>query len=783
MKTKTLLLIDAHSILHRTYHALPPLSSPDGTPTGALYGTMRIVLRILEEYNPDYVVAAFDRPEPTFRKQEYKEYKAHRPPTDEDLISQLIEARTLFNILGIALCDAPGFEADDIIGTLASKYSDELSVVIFTGDLDSLQLVSDKISVESFKKGASETIRYTPEKVYERLGVRPEQVPDLKGLTGDASDNIPGVRGVGPKTATALLSEYETLEDFFRGTCTEKKFEKIYGEKDVALISKKLATIRRDVPISMTKEDFVLKKNNEAISEYAKKMGFSSILKKKEPQRLFDISQGAETTKEIAPPQMINGVWTGYDLKEYLKKRNGEFLCFDIKIAAWLLDPDKNTSFETIAETYQTRDFGELKNILEKKMKLEGVFSIFSEIEIPILPVLSEMEKIGIFMDEKKLVLLKHEIEKEKILVEKLIFSETGEEFNIASPIQVSHVLFEKMGIKTKKKKKTKTGMSSTSESALSELKRDNPVVSYVLKYREHSKILSTYVDPLLDRIKEGDGTIRTSFIQTGTATGRFSSEKPNLQNIPQDSEWATPLRDCFVARKGKSFVSFDYSQLELRILAHLSQDEKLKDAFFKKRDVHTITAASVFGVEEKDVVPAMRRIAKTLNFGVIYGMGPRAFSEESGITLEEAKHFINEYFSDFSRVSAWREEIKSETKNGIIRNQNGRLRRFPSWKNSPKWASEFERAAINMPIQSLEADILKIAMEKSFVFIEPYRKIQKANLILTIHDELIFEISDDILNEITSPIKKIMEESYPLSVPLVVDTKTGKTLGSMKKE
>lgn len=781
---KKFLLIDAHSILHRMYHAIPPLSAPDGTPTNALYGTARAIIKILEEHTPDYIAAAFDRPEPTFRKKEYDAYKAHRPPAHENLISQLIEARKLFHSLGIAVCEKAGFEADDIIGTIASKYADTLDIIIFTGDLDSLQLVSEKISVESFKKGVSETVRYTPEKVMERFGVPPERLPDFKGLTGDPSDNIPGVRGVGPKTASEILSKYETLEKFFGSADAKQKYQKIWEEKEIALLSKKLATIRRDVPIDAKLDSFALAKNERKFSEYAEKMGFLSIIKKREPQRLFGktFDEKKDPLPIPDPKRRRDGTLAGYDMKEYVKKTGARGPYFDIHIAAWLLDPDKNPTFDEISEKFGTRDPEILADFLSEAMEKEGVMRVFSEIEMPIIPVLAEMEQKGILVDEAALMALKKDLEKERERAERDIFLEAGERFNILSPSQVSDILFEKLKIKNKKRKRTKTGMQSTSERALSGLKRDYPIVSSILKYREYSKIVSTYVDPLIEHAKSNGGVIRTSFLQFGTATGRFSSEKPNLQNIPQNSEWATPLRNCFVAREGKTFVSFDYSQLEIRILAHLSRDKKLTKVFLEGKDVHAATAANIFNIRENEVVPAMRRLAKTLNFGVIYGMGARAFSEESGITLEEAKKFIDEYFLDFPDVSLWREKTKEEARSGIVRNENGRIRRFPLRIKNPKGASEFERAAINMPIQSLGADILKVAMRTCFDSLITHKQNKGASMLLTIHDELIFEISDAILNETIPLIKKTMEESTLLSVPLVVDVRAGKKLGSMEK-
>lgn len=777
---KTLLLIDAHSIIHRAYHALPPLTSPDGTPTGALYGVARILSKILSEKKPDYIAAAFDRPGPTFRKKEYPEYKAHRPPADDALISQLIEARTLFKMFGIASFEKEGFEADDIIGTLTEKFSKYVRILILTGDLDSLQLISENVSVETFKKGVSETMTYDTAAVISRFGILPKQVPDMKGLAGDPSDNIPGVKGVGPKTASLLLNKFQTIEEFFKSDDQEKKFVLIRTHKDDALLSKRLATIRRDVPISVSIEELLIQQDPDMHAEYMKTLGFSSLLKgnaraEHDPTSAQKMSQ---TTLDVivSKPKKIDGVLVGNHIKEYIKTHKVDGTLFDIDVAAWLLNPERKN------EHYNYTTHEEAYRSLEKKMKDLGVFGVFEKIEMPIIPALASMEKTGICVDEKNLLALQKDIIIDTTRIEGRIYEIAGETFNPNSPQQVSKILFEKLMVGGGRKKKTKTGMNSTSERALAGLRKEHEIIERILEYRENMKILSTYVDPLIQLSKESGGIIRTSFIQTGTATGRFSSEKPNLQNIPQESKWAKSLRDCFIARKGKNLVSFDYSQLELRILAHVSEDDLLRAAFIQNKDIHTLTAKNVFNVNEHDVTPQMRRVAKTLNFGVIYGMGPRAFSEESGISIDEAKKFINEYFEDFSIVNTWRTRIKELVeKEGYVKNENGRIRYFLYSKKNPRAAAEFERAAINMPIQSLEADIIKIAIRDVFALIERDYK-ETCSLLLTIHDELILEISNDILKEATARIKAIMESAYTLSVPLVVEAKKGERWGSMEK-
>ncbi len=769
------LLIDANSIIHRAYHALPPLTAPDGHPTGALYGVARILSKIIAEKNPTYAAAAFDRPEPTFRKKEFGDYKGQRPQTPDDLAVQIREAKNLFKMSGIKTFDYAGFEADDIIGTLAKKFSKNVQVLILTGDLDSLQLVSKDISVETFKKGVSETITYTPEKVVERFGVLPEQITDYKGLVGDPSDNIPGVRGTGPKTASALISKYGSVENIMKERTPDSKIKNIQDQQNSAIASKKLATIDCNVPINTALAEMTVNRNMDELENYFAKFGFTTLIKNKKTAGIFKTEE--KTAEEI------DGITVGYDLKSLAKTTPIKEPLFDIKIAYWLINSDeRNGSIDEIFDKFcgNEKDLKSAYKGLKTAMSEAGLIDVFNKIEMPLIPVLSSMEKTGISVEKDKLEKLETLILIETEKIAKNIYKLAGETFNINSPAQVSRILFNKLGIQPEKKKKNKTGALSTAESALSELKEKHEIVGLILEYRENMKMVSTYIKPLMEFSENGNGIIHTTYIQTGTTTGRLSSEKPNLQNIPQESKWAKPIRECFISRDGVSFVSFDYSQLELRILAHISGDQKMKQAFFEGKDIHTTTAANIFNIPENEVTPAMRRIAKTINFGVAYGMGPRSFSRESGLSFEEANKFIGEYFSDFPALKEWKTNIEKEAvKNMIIRNENGRIRSFPRTKNQ-RILSEIERAAVNMPIQSLEADILKIAMRECFNIISKNKS--GSSLILTIHDELIFEIPDDILESETAIFKKTMENCHKISVPLVVDVKKGKTLGDMQK-
>ncbi len=788
-KMKRVLLIDAHSLIHRSFHALPPLVSKNGEPTGALYGTANTLLRVLKEKSPDYAVAAFDRPEPTFRKKEFEEYKANRPKAPDELVSQIKKSRELFTKFGIYTCEAPGYEGDDIIGTFARIFTEQKGffVTILTGDLDTLQLVRDGfVEVETFKKGVGETLIYNEEGVYAKFGVPPSRIRDYKGLVGDQSDNIPGVPGVGPKTASLIISRYGTLENAFEQTSLleDQKMKKIGGYKDIALMSKKLATIEDCVPIEI--EDLEKTKYTPPdlgeLKKYFLDLNFESLA-----QRIVEKEKKVVEKDELGGVYERDGIVVSYDIKEKIK--NGEIKkgdlkngFFDIKIAAWLCNPDeKDFSLDSIY-----RRFGKNNDIylsLKKEISELGLERVFYEIETPIIPILAEMELLGICVNISELSQLEEKIKKDLRNLEKEIFLMSGAPFNINSPQQVSDVLFSKLKIRGKKKK-TKTGMSSTAESVLSELRDEHPIIGKILEYRDGMKMLSTYVVPLGEFAKtSGDGRVHTTYLQTGTSTGRLSSEKPNLQNIPQESLWSTYIRNAFVAEQGFSLLSFDYSQLELRILAHVSKDEKLVSAFLQGKDIHNATASQIFNIEESVVTPKLRRIAKTLNFGVVYGMGPRAFSVSSGVSFEEARRFINEYFFDFSGVRVWQDRVKKEAvDHGVVKNENGRARFFKNSFQNERFVSEIERAAINMPIQSLGADIMKIALARVQKIIEVGGWKDIVRPILTIHDELIFEVRNDILKSVAGKIKKEMENAFPLSVPLLVDAKSGECLGKMEK-
>ncbi|MDP3725246.1 MAG: DNA polymerase, partial [Nanoarchaeota archaeon] len=789
---KTLLLIDANSFIHRAYHALPPLKSPEGKPTGALYGLTNTLLKLIKEKHPEYIAACFDRPEPTFREKKYKEYKAHRPPAPDELIHQIIEARALMKILGIPIFEAPSYEADDLIGTLAEKYKKEdVRVLILTGDLDTLQLVEERVLVEIPRKGISDIVLYDKKAVEERFGVPPERITDYKGLVGDQSDNIPGVPGVGPKTAELLLKEFETIERLFAEMPETHKFAgKILPHKEKALLSKELATIDRNAPVEGTLKDIEYKEpDRDTMVSYLEGLGFESIIKRihpggvdkkthREKPRLIKISKEENEAVLILGPEdctpallASKKLKVAYDWKNILKAKEKIEITppiFDIKIAAWLLAPDaRDFGIEAITKKFlgnespslTTETLRDLFITLERNIKKEKLEFVFTNIEMPLVPVLAEMERAGIGLNVKKMAALREKAKEELGLLEKRIYKEAGTEFNINSPKQMGEILFDKLGLKDSGKK-TAGGQRSTREEILEEMRNTHPVVPLLLEYRETFKIESTYFAPLIEKgIKEG--RIHTTYLQTGTATGRLSSEKPNLQNIPQESKWAIPLRNCFEARVGFSFLSADYSQLELRLLAHVSRDEGLERAFKEEKDIHTLTASKVFGIPEDDVDKERRRAGKTLNFGIVYGMGPRAFARATGFAPKEAAEFISAYFKNFPGIRVWQQETIEKTHElGFVENEHGRKRWFEHADAShPRYRAEIDRMATNMPIQSLGADALKLAMIRATGLLKQKNWGEgEAKLLLSIHDELLFEVADDILEEAGKEVKKIME-------------------------
>ncbi len=819
---KKLLLIDANSIIHRCFHALPPLSTPDGRPIQAVYGLSNIFLRMWREERPAFAAALFDRPEPTFRKKKYKEYKGQRPPTPSELISQIIEAHEFFKQFGIATFEKPGYEADDCIATLAEKFKngDDLQVIILTGDADTLQLVeSDRLVVRTFRKGISDTIIYDEPAVKARYGLHPNQLVDYKALVGDPSDNIKGVPGVGPKTAAELLQRHGNLEHLLAHASPEDKLEKkVVGFREQAEFAKSLVILDRQVPLEIDSlNELRIEDHSDAPVAYFKTLGFESLLKrfgaeqglplpppepslsKKEKPKLLKTDNLIFLTDEnLERRDLYNSPKSkvGFDLKTTLKAlwTQGTDLVppyFDLGIAFWLLDSDfreydpEMTFKKFLRKEWggKEEDFVDAYQFTNRMMDEYEVRNVFQDIEMPLLRVLGTMEHQGIQIDRGQLKSLESKFQKKLEVLTKEIYKAAEEEFNINSPQQLGKILFIKLALGGKGMKRTGGGQFSTNAEILELLRDAHPIIPKILEYREYFKLQSTYIRPLQE-LTDKKEKLHTDFIQTGSATGRISSQAPNLQNIPKGASWANDLRAAFVAKRGYSLVSFDYSQMELRILAALSGDKNMKEAFLRGDDVHRITAAKVFHMAPEKVGDAERRVAKVLNFGLAYGMGVNAFAKAGNLKRAEAQTLIKAYFEEFHGVRTWQEETKRKVRElGYVKTRTGRRRYLPDIASgSPRFVADAERAAINQPVQGLEADIVKMAM------IEIDKKIKEkewegdARMVLTIHDELLFEIRDDMIRKITPLVKRIMEEIYPLEVPLVVDVSSGKNWGHLTK-
>ncbi len=750
--TKKYVLLDVHAIIHRAYHALPDFATSKGEPTGALYGLSTMLLKIITDLKPDYILACYDLPKPTYRHEAYKDYKAGRAKTDDALVAQLKKSREIFEALNIPIYAKEGFEADDMIGTLSDLLSKEKNneVVIASGDMDTLQLVKgDQVRVYTLKKGIKDTIIYNEQAVKERFGFGPLLLPDYKGLRGDPSDNIIGIKGIGEKTATILIGNFGTVEDIYKTLKTKGGKEKIKevgitdriiglleeGEEE-ALFSKMLATIRRDAPINFV-----------------------------EPEKVW---------KESCDFEKINKVWIelefrtlGSKLKEVLGDSKNIFeekivldenpeLTKEAALLLWIINSNLNDpTVEDILNFTNTRTIAEAHQKLLIEVKEKGLLKVFTDIEKPLIAITAKMNERGIVVDKERLKELSVIHHKELASLEKKIWEIAGVEFNINSPKQMAEVLFEKMGLKAKNQKKTAGGKMSTKESELEKMKELSPIIPLILEYRELQKMLSTYIDSLPGLIAE-DGRLHAKFLQAGTTTGRMASADPNLQNIPNRTELGKEVRKAFKATTGFKFVAFDYSQVELRIGAFLSGDKKLIEIFKNGEDVHTAVAAEVFGVPLKEVDKEMRRQAKVINFGIMYGMGVTALQQNLGTNRAEAQKFYNDYFEKFSGLASYLEKVKVEaTRLGYTETFFGRRRYFEGLKSRlPFMRAMAERMAINAPIQGTGADLVKLAM----INIDKILPKDGAYLLLQVHDELVYEIREELIPELRPKIKKIME-------------------------
>ncbi|MEK7094836.1 MAG: DNA polymerase I [Patescibacteria group bacterium] len=886
-ETKRFYILDGNALLHRAWHAIPPLTTKEGLVVNAVYGFAMVFEKLIANEKPTHLAVCWDMEGGTFRNDLFEKYKAHREKKEDELYAQIPIIERYLNILGVPLFKKKGFEADDLLGTLAKKSSKHAEITIVTGDLDSLQLVNDKVSVLFFVKGLSETKLYDINAVKERFGFGPETLVDYKALRGDASDNIPGVKGIGEKTATELLQKYGSLagiyrmlkkgnvEKDFRASVAEKLSS---GERD-AMLCQKLAKIVLNVPIEFSLKDSIVKKpNEELLRAFYREMEFSSLLKKREGVSEIIPSSSKGRSVGVKPSGAVVIIQNDAEIKDALEmlktadtiaidarvataslfgqglavfaisdgkqsfvfpnptadvvrsvlsETSGkEVISHDLKRLLHLLDetnsldwsftkakgvdlmvasyltragsrnydvdtvlselfgtglPNFPTSFSSV---HDLKSYGELvaafvKSSTEAKRRLEKdeMLKLYEEVEHPLISVLFGMELSGILVDEDSLGDMSKSLGGSIGVLEKKIWKEAGHEFNISSPSQLAEVLFNELKLPAKGLKKTQTGIS-TAANELEKIEDAHNVVKMIGEYRELTKLKSTYVDALPLLIKS-DGRVHTTFNQTITATGRLSSSDPNLQNIPIRTEIGREIRKAFVAPEGKVLVAADYSQIELRLVAAFSKDKNMLEVFKSGGDIHAATAAKVFGVNENEVSPEQRRAAKTVNFGIIYGMGPRALARNIGVSFEDAKSFIEKYFLAFPGVRQYLDEALLEAKRkGYAETIFGRRRYLPDLKNGVQMLrAAAERMATNMPLQGAAADIMKKAMLK----VADWKKPAGTLVLLQVHDELVLEVPRDVADDVVRVLPKLMCDVADLAVPLEVKIKTGKNWGEME--
>ncbi|HEY9481061.1 MAG TPA: DNA polymerase [Candidatus Paceibacterota bacterium] len=792
---KRLVLLDTHAILHRAYHALPDFATADGKPTGALYGLCLMLISIVEKLKPDYIIAAFDLPKPTHRHTAYKDYKAGRAKTDDALVEQIIQSRELLGALSIPIYDREGFEADDILGTIVEKTKGDknLEIIIASGDMDTLQLVQgQRVRVYTLKKGVKDTILYDEEGVLERFGFGPELLPDYKGLRGDPSDNIIGIKGIGEKTATTLIKEFGTVEDMYKvlkkdregfvekAGVSDRMVELLEKGEEDALFSKVLATIRRDAPIDLELPKLPWKEAVDVkIAEALfAKLEFRTMGVKLKHVLGQDLSREAgladvEAEKATTATPIIDASAEGVRFRE-------------AALMLWLINSNlSDPTAEDIMTFTKAKTFNEAYDVLRAEIEKRKLSRVFDEIEKPLIPVVDKMKEVGVKIDVKYLESLGAEYRKELQSIEKSIYRLAGTEFNIASPKQLGEILFVKLGLKSKKK--TAGGALSTKESELEKLADEHPIIDEILKYRELAKLLGTYIDTI-PKLADEHSRVHPTSIQTGAATGRMATKDPSIQNIPNRTELGRRIRNAFIAEKGWKLLAFDYSQIELRIAAFLSKDEKFIDIFRRGEDVHAAVAAQVFGVPVDSVTKAMRSQAKVINFGVMYGMGVTALQKNMGVDRKAAQKFYADYFEKFHGLASYLDSVKaSAARLGYTETYFGRRRYFEGLKSKvPFIRAAAERMAINAPIQGTEADIVKLAMIRIDEYLVEKGLTEKVRILMQIHDEIVVEATDDVVKKIAPEIKKIMEAIIMpkdiYGITIAAEAKMGDNWGEMEK-
>lgn len=913
-KRRTFAVIDGNSLMHRAFHAVPPtMNAPDGRPTNAIFGFLNMFLKMIDAFNPDGVVVAFDKGKPRVRMEMLPQYKAQRPPMDPDLHAQFPMIKELLTALNVPILQSEGWEGDDILGTMA-RLGEEAGcdMLLVTGDRDMYQLVTEHVNVVSTRKGLSDVAIMTPESVDDLYhGITPALVPDFYGLKGDTSDNIPGVPGIGPKKASALIAQYGSLDEVIAHAdeVKGKMGENLRAHIDDALLSRKVATIRTDAPVELDFDEtsfpaFSADEVSAALStlgitamqnrflalvggeggataassvvelpamvraaagdadalgavaaevsraidagewvaavvdddkEEGALFGLTRTLWLATSKGLFALEEGDScAAAEVEGFNFVHGVIAGVlarlfmegrvaspDMKALLHELSpvdssepelmdplatDSTRIFDTVVAAYLLDSDRSEFDEAyLADTYLqmalpaargAEGAGEdapapaartaaltlaLVAPLRECMARENAANVFDGIEMPLVPVLAKMERAGMLVDPDRLHSLSEGLATQITEVERSIRDLAGDEtFNIGSPMQLSHVLFDVMGLPTKGLKKTKRGYYSTNAKVLSDLARDHEIVRLILDWREKSKIKSTYLDTL-GPLRRGDGRVHTTYNQTITATGRLSSSDPNLQNIPTRSELGRTVKTAFSAGEGSVFLAVDYSQIELRLLAHLSGDEHLVRAFNEGEDFHAETAARVFGVPVSEVTPDLRSRAKAVNFGIVYGQQAYGLSQSLHISMAEARDMIDRYYEAYPGVRTFLDNVVARAKQtGYAETMYGRRRHIPELKaKNPQLRGFGERTAMNHPMQGTAADIIKIAMARVS------RRLEEegfaAHMILQVHDELDFECPIDEVERLTTMVRDVMEHVVDLRVPLIAEASTGITWADAK--
>lgn len=913
-KRRTFAVIDGNSLMHRAFHAVPPtMNAPDGRPTNAIFGFLNMFLKMIDAFNPDGVVVAFDKGKPRVRMEMLPQYKAQRPPMDPDLHAQFPMIKELLTALNVPILQSEGWEGDDILGTMA-RLGEEAGcdMLLVTGDRDMYQLVTEHVNVVSTRKGLSDVAIMTPESVDDLYhGITPALVPDFYGLKGDTSDNIPGVPGIGPKKASALIAQYGSLDEVIAHAdeVKGKMGENLRAHIDDALLSRKVATIRTDAPVELDFDETsfpafsadevsaalgtlgitamqnrflaliggeggaaaassvfeipamvraaagdadalgaVAAEVSRAIDagewvaavvdddkEEGALFGLTRTLWLATSKGLFALEEGDScAAAEVEGFNFAHGVIAGVLARLFMEGRvaspdtkallhelspidssEPELMdplaadstrIFDTVVAAYLLDSDRSEFDEAyLADTYLqmalpaargAEGAGEdapapaartaaltlaLVAPLRECMARENAANVFDGIEMPLVPVLAKMERAGMLVDPDRLHSLSEGLATQITEVERSIRDLAGDEtFNIGSPMQLSHVLFDVMGLPTKGLKKTKRGYYSTNAKVLSDLARDHEIVRLILDWREKSKIKSTYLDTL-GPLRRGDGRVHTTYNQTITATGRLSSSDPNLQNIPTRSELGRTVKTAFSAGEGSVFLAVDYSQIELRLLAHLSGDEHLVRAFNEGEDFHAETAARVFGVPVSEVTPDLRSRAKAVNFGIVYGQQAYGLSQSLHISMAEARDMIDRYYEAYPGVRTFLDNVVARAKQtGYAETMYGRRRHIPELKaKNPQLRGFGERTAMNHPMQGTAADIIKIAMARVS------RRLEEegfaAHMILQVHDELDFECPADEVERLTTMVRDVMEHVVDLRVPLIAEASTGVTWADAK--